>query len=298
MQLERQLKIALDESRLLILGAQVLFGFQLNGVFQEQFKEVPAFSQWFVCAGLTLIMTAVALLIAPSMHHRIVERGQDSRRVLSLATIFAGIALFPISAALALDMFVAMERIASGIAAVLVAAMFFAIAMVCWYALEWFLKRERQPMSQQDSRKPTPLETQVDQLLTEARVIIPGVQALLGFQLTVTLTRAFQDLPGESKLAHAAALCCIALAVILLMAPASLHRISFGGQDDQDFLKIGSFFVVAAPLPLALGIALDTYVAAGRALQSDGAALVLAAAAVLALLGTWYVYPIWRRMMA
>jgi hypothetical protein len=36
MQLERQLKIALDESRLLILGAQVLFGFQFNGIFQEQ----------------------------------------------------------------------------------------------------------------------------------------------------------------------------------------------------------------------------------------------------------------------
>ena len=34
MQLERQLKIALDESRLLILVTQVLFGFQFNGVSQ------------------------------------------------------------------------------------------------------------------------------------------------------------------------------------------------------------------------------------------------------------------------
>jgi len=45
-----------------------------------------------------------------------------------------------------------------------------------------------------DADKPTPLETQVDQLLTEARVIIPGVQALLGFQLTVTFTQAFTQL--------------------------------------------------------------------------------------------------------
>jgi hypothetical protein len=37
MKLERQLKIALDESRLLILGSQVLFGFQFNGIFQQQF---------------------------------------------------------------------------------------------------------------------------------------------------------------------------------------------------------------------------------------------------------------------
>ena len=34
MQLERKLKTALDESRLLILGAQVLFGFQFQSVFQ------------------------------------------------------------------------------------------------------------------------------------------------------------------------------------------------------------------------------------------------------------------------
>jgi len=150
----------------------------------------------------------------------------------------------------------------------------------------------------QDSCKPTPLETQVDQLLTEARVILPGVQALLGFQLTVTLTRAFEQLPQAYKLAHAAALCSIGLAVILLMAPASLHRISFAGQDDPDFVKIGSVFVVAAPFPLALGITLDTYVAAGRALDSGAGAVILAAAAALMLLSMWYIYPLWRRAVA
>ena len=153
-------------------------------------------------------------------------------------------------------------------------------------------------MTDQEPPKPTPLETQVDQLLTEARIIIPGVQALLGFQLTVTLTRAFAELPVEAKVAHAIALCCIGLAVVLLMAPASLHRISFGGQDDPEFLKIASVFVVAAPLPLAFGIGLDSYVAAGRALQSEVAATVLASGAVLVLLGMWYAYPFWRRMRA
>jgi small neutral amino acid transporter SnatA (MarC family) len=138
MQLERQLKIALDDSGLLILGAQVLFGFQFSGAFQDQSKELPAFSRAFVGAGLTLIMTAVALLIAPSMQHRIVERGQ-----------------------------VATAR-----------------------------------------------------------------------------------------------------------------------------------YVVAAPLPLRLGSALVTYVAAGRALQSDAAALILAVAAALVLFGTWYAYPVSRWVMA
>lgn len=102
-------------------------------------------------------------------------------------------------------------------------------------------------------------------------------------------------LPAEAKLAHAAALCCVGLAVILLMAPASLHRISFGGEDDPEFVKIGSGFVVAAPIPLALGIALDTYVATGRALQSELGAVVIALAAIAVLGGLWYGYPLWRR---
>jgi hypothetical protein len=82
------------------------------------------------------------------------------------------------------------------------------------------------------------------------------------------------------------------------MAPASLHRIAFDGEDDPQFVKIGSWFVITAPLPLALAIALDTYVAAGRALQSPTTAIALAVAAILALLGCWYVYPIWRRLVS
>jgi phage shock protein PspC (stress-responsive transcriptional regulator) len=294
MRLERQLKIALDESRLLILGSQVLFGFQFNGVFQQQFDTLPVVSRVFVSAGLFLIVVALALLITPSMHHRIVERGQDSQRVLSLATMCAGSAVLPIAVALALDMFVAMQRITSGSVAAGAAGTFFGLAMLCWYAVAWITMRKEK--SVQEPNTPTTLETQVDQLLTEARVIIPGVQALLGFQLTVTLTQAFAELATGAKIVHACALCCTGLAVILLMAPASVHRIAFSGQDDPAFVRIGSVFVVAAPLPLALGIALDAYVAAGRALQSEPAVLGLAAVALLLLLGFWYAFPLWRRV--
>jgi hypothetical protein len=109
------------------------------------------------------------------MQHRIVERGQDSPRVLAIATLFAGAALLPISGALALDVFVAMERVFSPAVSVALAATFFGLAMLLLYAIEWILKPERKPMSQDQATKPTPLDTQVEQLLTEARVIIPGV---------------------------------------------------------------------------------------------------------------------------
>jgi Family of unknown function (DUF6328) len=296
MKLDQMLKTALNENRLLILGTQVLFGFQFNGIFQDQFDQLPLLARGLECAGLTLPMLSVAFLIAPSMEHQIVERGQDSPRVLKLATLFAGCALLPLSVALAFDMYVVMDLMLGSPAGILSGSLFFAVAICCWYLLALVLRRKRETqMSGEQPVEPTPLSAKVDQLLTEARLIIPGAQALLGFQLTVTLTKAFSELPTEAKLAHAAALCSIGLAVLFLMAPASLHRIAFGGEDDPQFVKVGSWFVVAAPLPLACGIALDTYVAAGRAVQSSTIAALLAVVAIGALWGTWYAYPIWRR---
>ena len=55
------------------------------------------------------------------------------------------------------------------------------------------MRRKNQPTTKSDPGKPTPLADKVDQLLTEARVIIPGAQALLGFQLSMTLMQSFQQ---------------------------------------------------------------------------------------------------------
>jgi Family of unknown function (DUF6328) len=51
MDLDRKLKTALDESRLLILGAQVLFGFLFQAVFQDLFRDVPPASQSFISSA-------------------------------------------------------------------------------------------------------------------------------------------------------------------------------------------------------------------------------------------------------
>jgi len=293
MSLERKLKTALDETRLLILGGQVLFGFQFNGTFHELFEDLPRLSRALQCLALVLITATIGFLIAPSMRHRIVERGEDSNKSLEATTLFAGVALLPLAMGLSLDVFVALQRTYGALAGILAGGGFLTIALFLWYAIP-FIKRA-EPMKRKEIQKPASLSTKVDQLLTEARVIIPGAQALLGFQLTVTLTRGFEQLSAEMKLAHTIALFCVALAVILLMAPAALHRISFDGEDAPEFVQIGSFFVIAAPVPLALGITLDTYVASSRALDSDQAALLVAGVTFLLLFSLWYAYPLLQR---
>jgi hypothetical protein len=65
MGLSRKVKTALDENRLLILGAQVVFGFQLQAVFQEAFTELPSVSRDMNSVALALMALTIALLIAP-----------------------------------------------------------------------------------------------------------------------------------------------------------------------------------------------------------------------------------------
>jgi hypothetical protein len=114
---------------------------------------------------------------------------------LQLATLFAGCALLPLSVALAFDMYVAMDRMIGSQSGIVCGSLFFAVAISCWYLLALALQRKKETkMSGEESVEPTPLSAKVDQLLTEARLIIPGAQALLGFQLAVTLTKAFAEL--------------------------------------------------------------------------------------------------------
>jgi hypothetical protein len=125
--------------------------------------------------------------------------------------------------------------------------------------------------------------------------LLPGAQALLGFQLAVMLTDAFGALSFASKLVHTLALGCIALAVILLMAPAAFHRISFGGENAESFYRLGSALVIAAAVPLAGGIAGDLYVAVTKAFDTPRAGMAAAAAAAVVLVGLWFVQPLLLR---
>jgi uncharacterized protein DUF6328 len=144
----------------------------------------------------------------------------------------------------------------------------------------------------------TPVSKKIEQMLTEARVILPGAQALLGFQLVVTLTRTFEQLTESSRMLHMAALCCVALATILLMVPAPLHRISFAGDNTERFFRVGSWFVMVAPAPLALGIAADLYVSTTQASDSMVLGAVTGLISLVAVVTFWYAIPLYVRTRA
>jgi hypothetical protein len=140
-----------------------------------------------------------------------------------------------------------------------------------------------------------PLPKRIEQMLTEARVILPGAQALLGFQLAVVLTDSFRSLSFLSQEVHGAALASVALCTILLMAPAAYHRIVYQGEASEGFLLVGSRFLLAATGALAAGLAADAFVVMGKIADSNKAGLIAAVAAFIALTGLWHLSPLLLR---
>jgi hypothetical protein len=69
-------------------------------------------------------------------------------------------------------------------------------------------------------------------------------------------------------------------------------RISFLGDDTEEFLTLGSRFVIAAPAVLAFGIAGDLFVATYKASNSSGLASAIAIVALVLLLLFWFAIPL------
>jgi hypothetical protein len=134
----------------------------------------------------------------------------------------------------------------------------------------------------------TPLTERIKQALTETRVVLPGIQALLGFQFAVVVASGFEKLPQELKQIHLASLGLIAISTVLLMSPAAYHRIVDDGEDTEQMHRFTSQMILAAMFFLALGIAGDFYVVVDKVIGSGPLALGSALVVVLLFWGLWF----------
>jgi len=113
-----------------------------------------------------------------------------------VATFFAGWSLLPLTLGLGASAYVVFARFAGNEIGLAFAGLLTATGLSLLYGLGFSLRKRRKALPPESE---TSLKTKIEQLLTEARVIIPGGQALLGFQFVATLTKAFDNLPDEMK---------------------------------------------------------------------------------------------------
>lgn len=139
------------------------------------------------------------------------------------------------------------------------------------------------------------LDRELIELLNGLRVMLPGVQVMFAFLLTVPFAARFEQVTEEQRIVYYVALLAAALASVLLIAPSSYHRIRWRDRDKERLLRTSNRLAIAGTVALAASLGgvvhLVSDVLFDQVVASSAAGAVLAAVAWL-----WYGLPLLRRL--
>lgn len=159
------------------------------------------------------------------------------------------------------------------------------------------IARTVQSMSTDKSEQVT-LEEEMDRVLQEARVVLPGIQALFGFQTIAVFNQRFVDLPDYAKECHLFGLGMVIIAVALVMTPAVYYRCVGREHLSRHVLRRASTLIVGALAPLACGLALDIFTVVLMATDNRLWSLLSAILALVFLVFLWFAFPLAARRRA
>jgi hypothetical protein len=127
--------------------------------------------------------------------------------------------------------------------------------------------------------------------IEEARMVLPGIQALFGFQLIAVFNQRFEQLaPGEQAI-HFVALVLVALSVAVIMTPAAYHRLVERGCLSNFFVRLASRMIAVAMLPLMIALCLEVYLLGRVILHDRWISIVVAGVLLTIFAGLWFVFP-------
>lgn len=139
------------------------------------------------------------------------------------------------------------------------------------------------------------LQEEASSILEECRMVLPGITALLGFQLMAVFTDGFHSqIDARERWAHGAAVLLTIVAIVFEMAPAAYQRQAERHRITREFVRLSSRLVSAGMLALMLSMSIEAYLV-GRVLSSRAeAGMVAACFVVLFAGGLWFAFPRWR----
>ena len=137
-----------------------------------------------------------------------------------------------------------------------------------------------------------PLDKAAQHMLEECRMVLPGIQALFGFQLIAVFNQGFSEKLSEpQQLMHLGAVILVAVAIALVMAPAALHRQSEPQEVSERFVWLSSNLLLASMFPLAVAICLDAWLVTSVIVGRNEAGLAVAVALLAVFSVLWLLLP-------
>ena len=74
-------------------------------------------------------------------------------------------------------------------------------------------------------------------------MVLPGIQALFGFQLIAAFNETFRQLEPQEQILHFVALVLVAIAIAIIMTPAAYNRLVERGSLSDFFVRLASWLV-------------------------------------------------------
>jgi heme O synthase-like polyprenyltransferase len=141
------------------------------------------------------------------------------------------------------------------------------------------------------------LNRELIELLNELRIMLPGVQVLFAFLLTVPFSSRYRALTDQQQAIYFATFVCTTIATGLFMMPTAYHRLRFREGDKERMLRTSNRFAIVGIVFLATSITL-AFVMICDVLFGLGVAIALGAMVLVFLGWAWFAIPLWRRVRA
>jgi Kef-type K+ transport system membrane component KefB len=135
------------------------------------------------------------------------------------------------------------------------------------------------------------LDRNLNELLQELRVALPGVQVLFAFLLTVPFSSGFPDLSQFQRDAYFVVLGLTAISTALLISPTAYHRLLFREGRKREIVMYSHRMVIVGLGILALAMSTAVMLIA-HIVFGQTAAIIAAIMAVLLFGLVWYVVPL------
>ena len=152
------------------------------------------------------------------------------------------------------------------------------------------------PETGRDETENERVDRNLQEMIGELRVALPGVQVLFAFLLVVPFNQGFVQVTSLQRTIYFVTLLLTAAATICLIAPSAHHRVEFRHQDKEHIVRLGNRIIVLGLALLALAMT-GAVVLITDVLYNGSAVYAVGIAAAAAFLIFWFLIPL-RRLAA
>ena len=155
---------------------------------------------------------------------------------------------------------------------------------------------ERHPETGREESDSERIDRNLQEMIGELRVALPGVQVLFAFLLVVPFNQRFATVTSLQQTIYFVTLLATAAAAICLIAPSAHHRVEFRQQDKEHIVRTGNRIIL-------LGLAILAFAMTGAVvfitdvLYTGTTTWVVGIAAGAAFVIFWFLIPL-RRLAA